>query len=131
MKTSENIYNRSVKSLNNSEHYEFSGESEYSRERSDPFLMVDYLIDHGLDLHSGRLQSDECIIREIKETLARDSLIDSGKIEVSVIKGQVFLKGEVESRGIKRLAELSVENLSGVTDISNQLKVSSGIRSAT
>lgn len=134
MPNSTNSYDRSVKSLNNSEHYEFSGESEYSRERSDPYQMVEYLIDHGLSFRerkdSESFPSDERIAEEVKEILARESLLDSSEINVSVIKGQVLLQGTVVSRQIKRLAELSVENLLGVRDVINQLKLSDGTKHA-
>jgi len=126
MAKSTNSYDRSVRSLNNSESYDFSGESEYSRERSDPYQMVDFMIDHGLNLHQTGSFTDNHISEEVREILARDSLLDSGKMDVTVINGQVFLKGEVASRQIKRLAELSVENLPGVHDVTNQLKVVNG-----
>ena len=127
-------YDRSVKSLNNSEHYEFSGESEYSRERSDPYQMVDYLIDHGISFR-GRNKyegpaSDSSTAEEVKEILARESLLDSSEVDVTVTNGQVLLRGIVSSIQIKRLAELSVENLSGVRDVINQLKLSNGTKDA-
>lgn len=125
-----NIYDRSVKSLNNSDHYEFSGESEYSRERSDPYQMVDFMIDHGLRLRTGTSQSDEQIREDVREIIARDVLLDSGMIDVEVVDGHVILTGEVATREIKRLAELSVENLSGVHDIINQLRIVDGTRHA-
>jgi hypothetical protein len=134
MPNSTNSYDRSVKSLNNSEHYEFSGESEYSRERSDPYQMVEYLIDHGLSFRernkSESLPSDGRIAEEVKEILTRESLLDSSDIDVTVTNGQVLLTGTVVSRKIKRLAELSVENLSGVRVIINQLKLSDGTKHA-
>lgn len=134
MANSTNSYDRSVKSLNNSEHYEFSGESEYSRERSDPYQMVDYLIDRGLSFREKNefesLPTDGRIGEEVKEILSRESLLDSSDIEVTVTNGQVLLRGIVDSRQIKRLAELSVENLSGVRDVINQLKLSDGTKHA-
>ena len=134
MSNSTNSYDRSVKSLNNSEHYEFSGESEYSRERSDPYQMVDYLIDRGLNFRdlSGLeiAPSDARIVEEVREILSRDNLLDSSAIEVTVTNGHVLLEGLVSSRQIKRLAELSVENLSGVRDVINQLKLSDGTKHA-
>ncbi len=134
MTNPKNSYDRSVKSLNNSEHYEFSGESEYSRERSDPYQMVDYLIDHGISFRDkNKYESvpfDSCTAEEVKEILARESLLDSSDIDVSVTNGQVILRGIVASRQIKRLAELSVENLPGVRDVINQLKLSDGTKDA-
>lgn len=122
---SDNPYDRSVRSLNNSESYEFSGESEYSRERSDPYQMVDYMIDRGLDYRGlgpkGLSLSDERVRDDVCEILARDSEIDASDMEVEVKDGVVYLKGHVENRQIKRMAELTIENLPGVNDVVNQL----------
>jgi osmotically-inducible protein OsmY len=121
-----NYYDRSVKSLNDSEQYEFSGESEYSRERSDPYQMVDYMIDSGLNLRGkgpeGFELLDEQIYENVCEKLTRDSFVDASDIEVHVYNGCVFLKGRVDSRRSKRLAELIVEDLPGVNDVINQLE---------
>ena len=128
MPKSTNVYDRSVRSLNDADRYEFSGESEYSRERSDPYQMVDYMIDRGLDYRGrgpkGFSLSDERIREDVCEVLARDSRIDATEIEVEVKEGTVFLKGMVDGRQTKRLAELAIENLLGVNDIINQLKFS-------
>lgn len=127
-------YDRSVRSLNDSDNYEFSGESEYSRDKSDPYQMVDYMIDRGINFRErgpkGFVLTDEQIREEVCEILTRDSLIDATEIDVFVHEGCVFLKGHVDSRQIKRLAELSIENLPGVNDIINQLKFEAGMRHA-
>jgi osmotically-inducible protein OsmY len=119
-------YDRSVKSLNDSEQYEFSGESEYSRERSDPYQMVDYMIDSGLNLRGrgpkGFELLDEKIYENVCEKLTRESYLDASDIEVHVYNGCVFLKGCVDSRRSKRLAELIIEDLPGVNDVINQLE---------
>lgn len=134
MSKSSNPYDRSVRSLNDADTYEFSGESEYSRDRSDPYQMVDYLIDRGINFRGpgpkGFTFSDEHIREEICEILARDSFIDAAEIEVDVREGHVVLKGQVDSLQTKRLAEISIESLPGVNDILNQLKFGDGIRHA-
>ncbi len=126
MPKSTNPYDRSVRSLNDADRYEFSGESEYSRERSDPYQMVDYMIDRGIDYRGlgpkGFSFSDERILEDVSEVLARDSRIDATEIEVKVIEGTVYLSGKVDSRQTKRLAQLAIENLSGVKDVINQLR---------
>lgn len=125
MNRSNDPYDRSVRSINNSDSYEFTGESEYSRERSDPFEMIDYMIDRGVDYRGmgpkGFTLSDDRIREDVCEILARDTQIDATEIEVTVHEGVVFLRGQVESRQVKRLAEISVENLPGVSDVINQL----------
>jgi osmotically-inducible protein OsmY len=125
MSRSTNVYDRSVRSLNDSDAYEFSGESEYSRERSDPYQMVDYLLDKEVDFRGkgpkGYRIADDRIFEQVCEILARDSRIDASQVEVMVKEGCVYLSGEVDSRQTKRLAEMTIEDLPGVTDVINQL----------
>jgi hypothetical protein len=125
MSRSTNPYDRSVRSLNNSDAYEFSGESEYSRDRSDPYQMVDYLLDKGVNFRGigpkGYRITDDRIREDVCEMLARDPHIDATEIEVNVKDGCVYLSGEVDSRQTKRLAEMAIEDLVGVTDVINQL----------
>jgi osmotically-inducible protein OsmY len=134
MSKSSNPYDRSVRSLNDADTYDFSGESEYSRDRSDPYQMVDYMIDRGVNFRGRGPKdfkiTDEQIREEICEILVRDSFIDATEIDVEVREGCVFLKGLVDSRQTKRLAEISIENLAGVNDIINQLKYLDGTRHA-
>lgn len=123
----EKPYDRSVKSLNGSENYEFSGESEYSRERSDPYQMVDYMIDHGVDFREKKMgvsseSTDEGIRDKIIEVLFHDAQVDASQIDVIVNEGIVSLSGNVDSRKTKRLIELSIESLSGIKDIYNRLR---------
>jgi len=124
-----NSYDRSVRSLNDSERYEFSGESEYSREHADPYQMVDYMIDRGVDFRGkgpkGFVFSDEKIRENVCEVLARDSRVDATEVEVEVKDGLVFLRGSVDTRRNKRLAEMMIEDLHGVKDVINQLKLQS------
>lgn len=126
MARSTNPYDRSVRSLNDAENYEFSGESEYSRERADPYQMVDYMLDRGLDYRGlgpkGFSLDDNRVREDVCEILARDSDIDASDIEVEVKEGCVFLSGRVDSRQTKRLAELTIENLPGVQDVINRLQ---------
>jgi len=123
---SDHAYDRSVRSLNDADSYEFSGESEYSRDRSDPYEMVDFLLDRGLDFRGrgpkGFIYSDERIREEVCEILLRDPYIDASEIEVDVSEGRVYLRGLVNSRQTKRLAEIAVENLPGVKDVFNLLQ---------
>lgn len=72
----------------------------------------------------GYQRSDERIREEVCEELTRHPEIDASEIEVSVKNCEVTLKGTVESRQMKRTAEECIENLSGVKDVENQLRVS-------
>jgi osmotically-inducible protein OsmY len=83
------------------------------------------MIDHGVDVRgsgaSDYYLSDDQICDEVCEILARDPRIDSSEINVQVSEGVVLLKGIVDSRQIKRLAEISIESLPGVMEVVNQL----------
>lgn len=72
----------------------------------------------------GYSRSDERIEEEINETLARDPEIDASEIEVKVENGVVTLSGSVEEREQKRDVEDLVENVFGVREVENRLRVS-------
>lgn len=81
--------------------------------------------------HAGRgpkgyKRSDERIKEDVNERLTQDPHIDAGDIEVQVKDGEVTLTGNVDSRQIKRRAEDMIENISGVREVHNQLRVQSG-----
>jgi osmotically-inducible protein OsmY len=71
----------------------------------------------------GYQRSSERIQEEVCEILTRHGQIDASGITVEVSNGEVTLIGTVNSRREKRLAEEVIENLSGVRDIHNQLRV--------
>ena len=52
-----------------------------------------------------------------------DPALDASEIVVEVIDGEVTLSGSVMSRDQKRLAEDVAESVSGVKDVTNQLRV--------
>jgi hypothetical protein len=71
----------------------------------------------------GYRRSDEQILEEACRRLEQDGAIDARDIEVSCESGIVRLKGEVEDRRAKRLAEDCVESVYGVRDVMNELRV--------
>lgn len=73
----------------------------------------------------GYRRSDEMIHEDVSEALYRSSEVDASDIEVFVSNGDVTLKGSVTSREQKKAAEAAVENLAGVDDIFNELRVKS------
>ena len=78
--------------------------------------------------HAGRgprgyQRSDERIREDINDRLTDDAYVDATDIEVSVNNCMVTLTGRVDSREEKRRAEDIVDSVSGVTDVSNQLRV--------
>lgn len=71
----------------------------------------------------GYQRSDERIKEEVHEVLTWNNEVDASDIEVEVKDGEVSLSGTVLDRRMKRLAEELIEDISGVRDISNQLKI--------
>jgi osmotically-inducible protein OsmY len=69
-------------------------------------------------------RSDERIEEEINERLERDPQIDATDIEVTVKDGEVTLSGTVENRRVKRLAEDLADDVYGVKDVQNRLRMS-------
>lgn len=75
----------------------------------------------------GYKRSPERIQEEACELLARDWYLDATDIEVSVEDNCLVLKGEVHSRKDKRHAEALVENISGIDDVINQIKIKKNV----
>lgn len=71
-------------------------------------------------------RSDERILEDISERLTQHGQIDASNIEIAVNHGEITLKGTVPSRHMKRMAEDTIEDISGVNDITNMIKVQAG-----
>lgn len=69
-------------------------------------------------------RSDDRIREDVNECLTADPRIDASEIEVRVERGEVILSGTVEERRLRRLAEEIIEDLPGVRDVRNDLRVS-------
>lgn len=70
----------------------------------------------------GYKRNDQRIFEEVSEELYLSRTVDASDIEVEVVEGRVFLRGKVNARETKRLAERAIENVSGVIDVQNELK---------
>jgi BON domain/Pentapeptide repeats (8 copies) len=68
-------------------------------------------------------RSDDRIREDVNERLTDHPEIDASEIDVQVKNGEVTLTGTVDERRVKRLAEDVTENVSGVREVHNQLKV--------
>ena len=68
-------------------------------------------------------RSDDRIRDEICDRMTEDPALDASEIEVDVIDGEVTLSGSVMSRDQKRRAEDVAERISGVRDVTNQLRI--------
>jgi hypothetical protein len=71
----------------------------------------------------GYQRSDDRIREEICDCMTDDPVLDASEIEVLVEHGEVTLTGSVVSRDQKRRAEDVAESISGVRDVTNQLRV--------
>jgi hypothetical protein len=86
----------------------------------------------GRGVHIGRgpkgyQRADTRIEEDVNEALTRDPDVDASDVEVKVQAGEVTLMGEVGSREEKRRAEDLAEQVSGVRDVHNQIKVKKGL----
>lgn len=68
-------------------------------------------------------KSDEELKSSIIENLEKNNNIDSSKIEVSVNNSTVILKGLVETYEERRLAGQAAWNVSGLSEVFNDLQV--------
>lgn len=71
----------------------------------------------------GYQRGDERIREDICDRLTDDSRVDASDVEVHVKNGEVTLAGSVRSRHEKRVTEDVAEQVSGVREVSNNLKV--------
>jgi hypothetical protein len=71
----------------------------------------------------GYQRSDERIREEVADRLEQHGWIDASELEVDARDGIVTLRGEVDDRRQKRMAEDIVEQISGVKDVRNELRV--------
>jgi BON domain len=94
----------------------------------------------GADVRSGRggfagrgpkgyTRTDDRIREDVCERLSHDDDVDASEIEVSVKDGEVTLRGSVMTRSMKHDAEDLTEQVSGVKDVHNELRVMKGMLS--
>jgi hypothetical protein len=80
--------------------------------------------------HAGRgprayQRSDDRIHDEVNERLTAHGLIDASDVDCRVVNGEVTLTGFVDSRAAKRAAEDLAEDIYGVREVHNQIRVRS------
>lgn len=71
----------------------------------------------------GYQRPDHRILDDVCERLTRHGKIDARQIQLEVKNGEVFLRGSVDSREVKRAAEQVADTVSGVKDVHNELRV--------
>jgi hypothetical protein len=69
----------------------------------------------------GYKRLDENIYEDVCEALTASPAVDASAINVEVKDGCVYLTGNVDSRFAKREAEWEIADISGITDVQNQL----------
>lgn len=71
-------------------------------------------------------RSDDRIMEDVCERLTQHGQIDARNIQVNVQDGEVTLEGSIDNRRSKRLVEDVVDEIRGVRDIHNHLRVTEG-----
>lgn len=85
----------------------------------------------GIESWSGRgprgyQRSDDRIREDVCDRLTDDPWVDASEVEVTVRNAEVTLSGTVRDREDKRRTEDITENISGVREVHNNLRVGSG-----
>lgn len=75
----------------------------------------------------GYLRTDERIREDVCDRLSQDDDVDATEIEVRVQDGEVTLEGSVATRRMKHQAEDLAEEVGGVKDVHNRLRVLKGL----
>jgi hypothetical protein len=118
-------YDSSIRRMKDADGYAISGESEFSRDRSDPYEMVDFLIDQDVSYRGkgprGFQMTDQRIFENVCEALLHSPELDASEIEVEVNAGTVILRGRVDDFSSCHLAEMLTQDLPGVERVENHL----------
>ena len=68
-------------------------------------------------------RTDDRILDDINDRLCDNPYLDASNIELGIKEGDVILMGSVHTREDKRLAEEIAENVTGVKNVENRLRV--------
>ncbi len=71
----------------------------------------------------GYHRPDDRIMEDVCDRLTQHGRLDARNIQVEVNNGEVTLKGMVDSRQARRMAEDTADSVPGVQDVHNELKV--------
>jgi hypothetical protein len=75
----------------------------------------------------GYRRSDQRMLEDVCDRLTDDAGVNASDIEVKCHEGVVTLTGSVQSREEKRRAEDIAESITGIHDVHNNLRVSTGV----
>lgn len=101
--------------------YDYSRSSSYGQVES--FTWADNDGPHRGRGPRGYRRADDRIREELCERLEDHGAVDASNIEVKVESGEVTLEGTVSDRRSKRLAEALAEEVRGVVDVHNRLRL--------
>jgi hypothetical protein len=76
----------------------------------------------------GYTRSDERIREDVCDTIGRLGEVDPSEVEVTVREGEVTLAGTVEHRHWKHTIEDAVDGISGVREVTNNIRVKAARR---
>ena len=79
---------------------------------------------------AGEQIDDSAVTAKVKTALARDPATSAYRIDVETFRGEVQLNGFVETANMKSSATRVAKSVDGVRQVSNNLKVSAGDRTA-
>ena len=71
----------------------------------------------------GYKRSDMRLKEEAYLLLNQDPILDSSSIQIDVLNNVIYLKGVVDSRRDKKRAEVLIEDIYGIEDVQNQLRI--------
>lgn len=74
----------------------------------------------------GYQRSEQRILEDLCEQLTEDPIIDASNIDVRCEGGRIILEGEVANRWMKRRAEDIADDVRGVGEVDNRLRVARG-----
>lgn len=74
----------------------------------------------------GYRRSDKRIRRDVNDRLTRHGQLDATEIEVSCKNGEVVLRGSVNNRNGKKIAEDCAKSVGGIQTVRNKLKLRTG-----
>jgi hypothetical protein len=74
----------------------------------------------------GWQRTDDRLLDQVSEALARHPAIDASDLEVAVDGSRVILRGEVSDQRTRQLAKECAEGIAGVDDVQDQLRVRQG-----
>lgn len=102
--------------------HKYTSRTDYHGSADDDELDIGVLkVNHYGKGPKGYRPSDEKIKEEVCEELYHHADVDAREIIVDVEEGHVFLRGMVDSRKTKKMAERCLEHLPGIQDIHNEL----------